>query len=106
MRRRPPRSTRTDTLLPYTTLFRVDVDDVALDQQVVRPLPQLDQGARDDVDEAPGEFAERGAVAFARELSGDARGHLGDPPEPADGVVERRAVRPADRKRTRLKSSH
>src|SRR3546814_17025604 len=30
MRRRPPRSTRTDTLFPYTTLFRsVDVDDVA-----------------------------------------------------------------------------
>src|SRR3546814_14890988 len=27
MRRRPPRSTRTDTLLPYTTLFRSD-DDV------------------------------------------------------------------------------
>src|SRR3546814_15377931 len=24
MRRRPPRSTRTDTLLPYTTLFRSD----------------------------------------------------------------------------------
>src|SRR3546814_17561737 len=25
MRRRPPRSTRTDTLFPYTTLFRSDV---------------------------------------------------------------------------------
>src|SRR3546814_15129169 len=24
MRRRPPRSTRTDTLLPYTTLFRAE----------------------------------------------------------------------------------
>ena len=81
---------------------RVDVDDVALDQQVVRPLPQLDQGARDDVDEAPGEFAERGAVAFARELSGDARGHLGDPPEPADGVVARRDVRPAQMEHVEL----
>src|SRR3546814_2225756 len=40
-------------------------------------------------------FAERGAVAFARELSGDARGHLGDPPEPAHRVVARRDVRPA-----------
>src|SRR3546814_18064095 len=30
MRRRPPRSTRTDTLFPYTTLFRSDdiVDDL------------------------------------------------------------------------------
>src|SRR3546814_10642036 len=26
MLRRPPRSTRTDTLFPYTTLFRSDVD--------------------------------------------------------------------------------
>src|SRR3546814_17685675 len=39
MRRRPPRSTRTDTLFPYTTLFRsitmlptsVEVEKVALD---------------------------------------------------------------------------
>src|SRR3546814_3112537 len=29
MIRRPPRSTRTDTLLPYTTLFRSDVDALA-----------------------------------------------------------------------------
>src|SRR3546814_20236089 len=28
MIRRPPRSTRTDTLFPYTTLFRSDVDAV------------------------------------------------------------------------------
>src|SRR3546814_3633343 len=28
MIRRPPRSTRTDTLFPYTTLFRSDHDDV------------------------------------------------------------------------------
>src|SRR3546814_12869562 len=32
MIRRPPRSTRTDTLFPYTTLFRsrIPVDDIAL----------------------------------------------------------------------------
>src|SRR3546814_1727289 len=28
MRRRPPRSTRTDTLFPYTTLFRSELADV------------------------------------------------------------------------------
>src|SRR3546814_9646955 len=28
MKRRPPRSTRTDTLFPYTTLFRSVVNDV------------------------------------------------------------------------------
>src|SRR3546814_9849679 len=32
MIRRPPRSTRTDTLLPYTTLFRSDVDRPVLPQ--------------------------------------------------------------------------
>src|SRR3546814_11191782 len=30
MIRRPPRSTRIDTLFPYTTLFRSDVDDLHL----------------------------------------------------------------------------
>src|SRR3546814_13501355 len=34
MIRRPPRSTRTDTLFPYTTLFR-SVDD----RRIVRPCP-------------------------------------------------------------------
>src|SRR3546814_13119720 len=33
MRRRPPRSTRTDTLFPYTTLFRSDaVEDREIDR--------------------------------------------------------------------------
>src|SRR3546814_5054423 len=31
MIRRPPRSTRTDTLFPYTTLFRSDIGDVRPD---------------------------------------------------------------------------
>src|SRR3546814_7932703 len=31
MRRRPPRSTRTDTLFPYTTLFRSKRDDECAD---------------------------------------------------------------------------
>src|SRR3546814_12074753 len=30
MRRRPPRSTRTDTLFPYTTLFRADARRILL----------------------------------------------------------------------------
>src|SRR3546814_16618126 len=34
MIRRPPRSTRTDTLFPYTTLFRSDVDAAAGDAGV------------------------------------------------------------------------
>src|SRR3546814_11341378 len=43
MIRRPPRSTRTDTLFPYTTLFRsVALDDVVIiggDQHAVARLP-------------------------------------------------------------------
>src|SRR3546814_12422177 len=32
MRRRPPRSTRTDTLFPYTSLFRSDVVQAGFEQ--------------------------------------------------------------------------
>src|SRR3546814_3941049 len=35
MIRRPPRSTRTDTLFPYTTLFRSKVDPLRLSHQPV-----------------------------------------------------------------------
>src|SRR3546814_5138570 len=37
MIRRPPRSTRTDTLFPYTTLFRSQVDALVL-QRAPQPL--------------------------------------------------------------------
>src|SRR3546814_448996 len=44
MIRRPPRSTRTDTLFPYTTLFRSRVDAVGGLQQVQR---RVGEAARD-----------------------------------------------------------
>src|SRR3546814_18578027 len=40
MIRRPPRSTRTDTLFPYTTLFRSD-EDVDQPLRPVQPAPQI-----------------------------------------------------------------
>src|SRR3546814_4710728 len=42
MIRRPPRSTRTDTLLPYTTLFRSIIEPaaVALRPELHRPVEQ------------------------------------------------------------------
>src|SRR3546814_20347045 len=66
MIRRPPRSTRTDTLFPYTTLFRsVDqqLDEVGRDfggvggGRLLRRLRQLDRrfpcaGERPNIDEA------------------------------------------------------
>src|SRR3546814_2499254 len=39
MRRRPPRSTRTDTLFPYTTLFRSGDAD-GEDKANAKPLPE------------------------------------------------------------------
>src|SRR3546814_8461560 len=40
MRRRPPRSTRTDTLFPYTTLFRSTIGDDGVGSDE-RPLEHL-----------------------------------------------------------------
>src|SRR3546814_19195476 len=44
MRRRPPRSTRTDTLFPYTTLFRYEAADYRMAARTQQRRPR--QGAR------------------------------------------------------------
>src|SRR3546814_11293410 len=54
MIRRPPRSTRTDTLLPYTTLFRSSADAVVQDHLLAR--------AQGDGHLAPDRAAEPGKV--------------------------------------------
>src|SRR3546814_20940507 len=43
MIRRPPRSTRTDTLFPYTTLFRSQASDKAIVPRPVRAVDVLDR---------------------------------------------------------------
>src|SRR3546814_5348906 len=115
MIRRPPRSTRTDTLFPYTTLFRSG------DQRLARLAAEGLLGREE------GEFGELlgdGAAAL-----GAARGHVG-PQSPRDAArvdapmaVEasvldreegagdmlrqlRHLDRRLDRKSTRLNSSH
>src|SRR3546814_14488853 len=46
MIRRPPRSTRTDTLFPYTTLFRSQTENIALYANLTYDiLPNLELGA-------------------------------------------------------------
>src|SRR3546814_20607523 len=53
MRRRPPRSTRTDTLFPYTTLFRSEVDirsQAERHEHLVQHLPVLGGGDDANVD--------------------------------------------------------
>src|SRR3546814_3137284 len=53
MKRRPPRSTRTDTLVPYTTLFRsadldaAEVMDALVDNDRVRVFALILEGVRD-----------------------------------------------------------
>src|SRR3546814_14126158 len=60
MIRRPPRSTRTDTLFPYTTLFRSPLQKV---EKLGRPMPLValaDDGTGGDV-----ERREQGSRAIA-----------------------------------------
>src|SRR3546814_11475542 len=69
MIRRPPRSTRTDTLFPYTTLFRSD-------RLLPQPLPHLGGGV-DDRKLARGLFApfvpRGGKRPVAPQLGGEQR---------------------------------
>src|SRR3546814_15274508 len=89
MIRRPPRSTRTDTLFPYTTLFRSGLGDVGerlavVAEQVVhcRPLVPAFRKARRDDDHLV-ELGEGMAVVAARQR-GNAVAH-----QAVDGAVVR-----------------
>src|SRR3546814_2964501 len=102
MIRRPPRSTRTDTLLPYTTLFRSLLAPASL--QISPALPVL-------------------RCASASRFAARSRPSLRSAHRPASGRAsfeketkyacnrlcparERRFLGQADRKSTRLNSSH
>src|SRR3546814_15852359 len=102
MIRRPPGSTRIDTLLPYTTLFRseevelVDGGDIAVGLAVARV--QIDPGSAME-----GDAARRYRDKAVEDLDRGARG--GD-----HQAARRNIIIPyrniADRKSTRLNSSH
>src|SRR3546814_2303539 len=99
MKRRPPRSTRTDTLFPYTTIFRSRLQ--------IRQMPGLTIGiVALHAISRPGDHAGRRAVGRARIAAleavrgGDRNGR------PADAGAAALAVGHADRKSTRLNSSH
>src|SRR3546814_4122780 len=93
MIRRPPRSTRTDTLFPYTTLFRSEevcgIMDGLPDGPVFRSLPG---------EEPYPELMNRGAIQEIRAIEPDAVVVKGD--LTSDGTQEQ------DRKSTHLNSSH
>src|SRR3546814_3353352 len=105
MIRRPPRSTRTDTLFPYTTLFRSSVAVAAIQRQAFPPATEMveraDVGLRKVAD--VNEIANTGAIRriivvsedlHSRPLSGrrlagylDEVGRVGgDLPGPAERV--------------------
>src|SRR3546814_5697527 len=105
MIRRPPRSTRTDTLFPYTTLFRSD-------KQVLELLegggvePALDEQPGDAVDQPARRLgqavAQPGEPALLLRLS-----RLGAHRRCSGRTdIRRRRGEPEDRKSTRLNSSH
>src|SRR3546814_18668917 len=77
MIRRPPRSTRTDTLFPYTTLFRSQAGEAAFGEEAVG----VDKG---DLERAGGlargivEGAVARLVAGAEIVGADPRPHAGD----------------------------
>src|SRR3546814_1399392 len=109
MIRRPPRSTRTDSLFPYTTLFRsVDAEgdlSRAVDQADAVDLadvhaPHLHVGAREQPlagrVEAPGQLV-AAVEGSERRLDPDGRGRAQQ--HQCDGTGE-------DRKSTRLNSRH
>src|SRR3546814_20249344 len=82
MIRRPPRSTRTDTLFPYTTLFRS-----------ARRIGQV--GAAEDIDQQPRHHADSGraeapvpAIEFAQRAADERRQQSAD--VDADRSEERR----------------
>src|SRR3546814_7639286 len=79
MIRLPPRSTRTDTLFPYTTLFRsavsgVEVQYPAAHRQVFVPTPQLDFCAGERVVSAHDRSVERGRQRGMHEVQQVRRG--------------------------------
>src|SRR3546814_11261285 len=90
MIRRPPRSTRTDTLFPYTTLFRSDGLRVDQFGAVAARIDGIDEPAR-ELDALP-------ALAIAAVENEDMTRH---------GItLKMDRHRTLDRKSTRLNSSH
>src|SRR3546814_14799235 len=116
MIRRPPRSTRTDTLFPYTTLFR---SGALIDNQFQRAAPQQSRNPfrRAGVAEVPAAHGLLGdmdrRVAGGAECVGHAIGVMRRAMEGQEDVSHcrflprfHRNARTGDRKSTRLNSSH
>src|SRR3546814_19892399 len=100
MRRRPPRSTRTDTLCPYTTLFRSKAVVGTADRpfpascclEALRRAPGGKEGAAAD-GEALGLGGEPGVLRRGPREAGGAVDRIARHPQPVARIV-RRLARP------------
>src|SRR3546814_5439830 len=122
MIRRPPRSTRTDTLFPYTTLFRSHLVEAHAGRAGAQHADDDLDRARDraDLDEADAEQPEIGVdarrIGFRGErwihepaaVGGKADEYRGEEAQPPDRISPKGISREArkDRKSKRLNSSH
>src|SRR3546814_15096196 len=104
MIRRPPRSTRTDTLFPYTTLFR-STGIIVADDDIVRAHPIDEELARGDFMDQIVEI-DLGEIFAQRLLCIVVRIELGKCLDPTELIWEEAAAMREDRKSTRLNSSH
>src|SRR3546814_4145190 len=106
MIRRPPRSTRTDTLFPYTTLFRSHRIFFQRQADTVETFDQamLAEGVNIESDDA----AIRPANFLSREIDADdgIEAALGIIHQLIDIGLRQHDRQNADRKSTRLNSSH
>src|SRR3546814_9338600 len=124
MIRRPPRSTRTDTLFPYTTLFRSVGDDPAGDGRAGEAEMAVAEGVEDvrptrrAADDRKrvgrgGAMAHPAALLFDRPVREGPLRMLHQPVRPAPirrglqaGELQRAGQPQADRTSTRLKPRH
>src|SRR3546814_4238852 len=106
MIRRPPRSTRTDTLFPYTTLFRSELHKQMHPSGRPLHLLLLCEALCDDL--VDGRFHEGGRDCFAISSSlAIVRDHAGIGADIAFELPQMlEEIASLDRKSTRLNSSH
>src|SRR3546814_12972703 len=99
MIRRPPRSTRTDTLFPYTTLFR---------SADVRATPDIDRGVIDVAVALSGWAGDTDAVRLTASAGGKqiAQTIIRANRRATLAIPDAHLWSPEDRKSTRLNSSH
>src|SRR3546814_11863737 len=97
MIRGPPRATRTDTLFPYTTLFRSGIiDRFEAGQQLMELRADIDT----ELDRQPGDPPGDEIARCALPLPDAVEFQLGD------DLAGKQPVHHQDRKSTRLNSSH